>query len=538
MLEALYSKWGSKVVTGEEPVKVPEMLNFINLAPALDLLHHHVINNSNIVVHCDVDMDGIGCGYILKRFLGSIMSRQQSFTINPEKEHGIKQRHLDYFTEHPIDLLIIVDSSTNEIDIIKQFNCDVIVFDHHEVLHSDLFGWCADGKHRYIIVNNMVDNNDTSQMKSLADITKTDSLCNIGEYTADARMSCGLVVYEALRVYQEAYKTGNLLENLMLYQWAGVTLFTDAIQLANDRNQWYIQNTIHSQYTEPSLMTMLSIINKFNTGLTNSNINYSLAPTFNRAIRAGASRYALYVALYSPAEVSNLAVYKDMQDNAIAVGTSEYNETDFATFRDLSGTGIAKNYTGVIASNLIDKTHKNSVCYIVRDGLAIGSFRGMDASADYRKQFEEYEPGIYAQGHSGAFGFKAPVEKLPDILKSLTAVENDAGTIQVGSMTLMRPYLTAGNIPASLRGKYHIDSIDEFRKQGGFVCLGLGNSNTSGNESIMITTMSTEAKLIETRGKLYLYDVLGITCKAFKEVEYGVINIYAEYSKNLEFFIK
>jgi len=42
-------------------------------------------------------------------------------------------------------------------------------------------------------------------------------------------MSCGLTSYELYRLYSVAYKLGPMLENMMLYQWSAVTLFTDAI---------------------------------------------------------------------------------------------------------------------------------------------------------------------------------------------------------------------------------------------------------------------------------------------------------------------
>lgn len=529
MLTALYNKWKSKAVTGEEPVKKPGLLNLFNAAPALDMINRHIKSNSRIAVHCDVDMDGLGSGFILKRFLGTQLSIPQIYLINKEKEHGIKQKHVDYFRDNPLDLLIILDSSSNELDIIKQFNCDVIVIDHHEIDHNQFWGYTDDGQHLYIIVSNMITNLDNDTLMSWIRYNNSKSSEFVEPYTADSRMSCGLVIYELLRIFQEAYDTGPILENMMLYQWAGVTLITDAIQLLTDRNQWYMDNTVHSLSTEPTLMAIAKTLNKYAVSLDKSLIGYTIAPTFNRAIRAGATAEALNIVMDYPYYAANLQRFRELQDWAISTGIQDVNEFTNSVLKDLTNTGISSNYTGVIAGRLCDDYKKNTVVFKVSDGIAKGSFRGRLAGVDYRSRFDAYADYVKAQGHGAAFGFEAPVDELPNIMETLVDTEGNFDT---------RPYLTAGNLPENAKGTYHIDDINKFKQMGGLMMLGIGNSKVANDEQIMITVKSTEASLIETRGKLYLYDVLGITCKAFKEIEPGMINIYVEQSKSIEFFIK
>ena len=528
MLQALYDKWKSKVVTGEERPVTPGLLCLYNSIPALELLNKHIVNKSRIAVHCDVDMDGIGSGYITKRFIGSITSTPQLYFINKEKIHGIQTKHYEFFRNYPIDLLIILDSSSNDIDIIKKFNCDVIVVDHHEIDHTEYSGYTNDG-HSFIIVNNMIGNSDNKTLESWIRSKNPLFSENIPEYNADSRMSCGLVVYELYRLYQEAYRTGPILENLMLFQWVGVTLVTDAIQLLTDRNQWYIENTVHSMNTEPNLLAMIRSLNPYAVQLDKSIIGYTLAPTFNRAIRAGATGDALNVAMDYPTYVTSLSQYREKQDWAISTGIENVVENHSYVMRDITNTGIGSNYTGVIAGRLCDDHNKNAVVYTVDNGIASGSFRGRMLNTDYRSCFLDYRDDIFAQGHKGAFGFKVPIEDLPNIMAGLVRVESEVDS---------RPYLTAGSMPEGLRGIYHIDNMGEFKKCGGLMMLGIGNSKVASDEQIMITVSSSEATLIEIRGKLYLYDIMGLTCKAFKEIQPGMINIYVEYSKSIEFYVK
>lgn len=507
MIEALYNKWNSKIVTGEVRAPKPNIPNFYNAKQAVELLHKHISNGSKIAVHCDVDMDGIGSGYIFKRFMSNITFNNQLYIINKEKVHGIHEKHLEYFKSNPIDLLIILDSSSNSLDLIKSMPCDVLVVDHHEVDHTEYSGYTIN-YNKFIIVNNMIDNDN---------------------YRADSRMSCGLVIYELLRLYQETYRLGPLLENMMLYQWVGVTLFTDAIQLVPDRNQWYIENTVHSLETEPTLMTIITKLNKYAFSLDKNIIGYTVAPTFNRAIRAGATAAALAVVLDQPYNVEYLSSFREAQDWAISTGIQDVNIFDSFVTKSLNNTGILPSYAGVIAGKLCDEHNKNCVVYSVHDNIASGSFRGRLSNTDYRSVFNNFGHEAIAQGHKGAFGFKVPIEHLNTIMSKLVDVEIKIDT---------RPYLTAGNIPIHMRGQYHISNMDEFKKQGGIMMLSMGNSKVSSDEQIVITVMSNEATLVETRGKLFYYDVLGLRCKAFKEIQPGMINIYIEHSRVIEFFIK
>ena len=78
--------------------------------------------------------------------------------------------------------------------------------------------------------SNTLDNPSSLEIKELYKSLNGNTEENqLTSYKSDDRMSCGLVVYELLRIYQYIYHLGDVLENLRLYQWSGVTLFTDSI---------------------------------------------------------------------------------------------------------------------------------------------------------------------------------------------------------------------------------------------------------------------------------------------------------------------
>lgn len=543
----LLEKWKIETVCGNRKPEKPGYCVFNNIAYALDLLKKHIDCNSKIALHTDVDVDGIGTTYIFKKALNNLGSNNHLLLINRDKIHGIQQKHVDYFRDKPLDLMIITDSSTNEIEIIKQFNCDVLVVDHHDVsqkMRSQLLGLCNDGVHRYVIVNNTIGNSNQEFDNKWLRNNNISAFESLEEYQATQDMSCGLVVYELLRLYCECFASPKLLENLMLYQWVGVTLITDVINTLNERNQWYLEQTVFNNSVEASLNIMMRQINRFKATLDKSYINYSFAPLINKAIRAGDGAKALDIVINRPQDIMQLEVYKEIQqkaiDSALEVEIVD-PETQVRTkakrvfkdkniILDISKLGIKPSYTGVIASRLGGDHHKNAAVYCIdEDGLCKGSFRGRYNYIDYREYFENFADDIYAQGHPPAFGFKLRLEQLRAILDSIESIEPDQES---------KPWLTLGSMKPEEYGKYHIDSLDDFKKLGYIWRIAIGNSKVTSKDEVNIKVKSSDVVFKNTKGKLFFYDVLGMECKAFKILTGEYLEIYPEYTNEVNIYIR
>lgn len=564
----LLEKWLYEDVTGDKYTDKPGFCIFDNTVKALCMLQKHIINKSTVALHIDVDMDGIGSAFILTKFLNCQGVSNLIHVINKDKVHGIQEKHPIYFNgQCNIDLIIISDSSSNELDNIKKFNCDVLVIDHHEILHNETSGKCNDGVHDFVIVNNTIDNSDFEMNISWLKSRNINAFNNVDKYIGDNRMSCGLVIYELLRIYCECFSNPQLLENLMLYQWVGVTLFTDAIQLITPRNQWYIDKTVHNNYVEPSLKRIMNVTNRWKVTLDKTYIGYTLAPLVNKAIRAGDSLRAMRSVIFEPEKIVELDVYKKNQADAVNKvlyknyeqltkliesytkdGTSEedaknklkylgyvvdfmprtFNEDEIMV--DISSYNIHHNYAGVIAGRICGETNKNTACYtVLDDGRVGGSFRGRNIDTDYRKYFEQYSDDIYAQGHPTAFGFKCKLEQLQDIMHNLNSIE---------SSNEIKEFFSVGNIPVEERGIYHINSFDEFKKNGYLLRIGIGNSKVSTKDEVNIKIPANALVLKEIKGKLYTYEAFGLECKAFERLEGKYFKLYLEFTNELVAYIK
>lgn len=496
------------IVVGLKEADKPERINFKNVGLALDMLSKHINSHDKISIHADVDMDGIGSAYIVQEFLNELgcVGRIRS-CINKEKEHGLSNKHISYVNERAkCDLFIIVDSSSNDINIIKELNCDVLVIDHHAVGHKEYIGKTRGGS--YVIINNMINNLEEN-------------------YKADSDMSGALVVYELFRHYEHKYCDSSILEGRMLYQWVGVTLISDAIKTGNNRNQWYMHKTVNNMDVEPSLSRMIHKLTKFEAFLTKSFIGFTLAPLFNKAIRAGASQHALSIALGFPDRVVELREYEKIQQDIVDRALNNVEETSKLCFRNLGVDGIHKNYSGLIATKVLEEYKKSTIAYENKGSFIGGSFRGLYSNINYQNELEKL--GIFAQGHEGAFGIKIPLERIKEVSDKIADLEKD---------NHYRPYLTMCGIREDYKGVHHIDDFDAFRKDGWLWKIGMANSTLSGTEQILITTSKDNVTLERVEDKFKVYKFFTLECMAFEDINTPFVNVYLEYGKELRAFLR
>lgn len=502
-MSVFYDKVSRATIDGD--IKEPELIDFINTKKALRLIQQSINDNKYILIHCDIDMDGIGSGYIFYKFFAlENCLHKVKLLINKERTHGITKDCIDKVNSlSDIGLLIILDSSSNDPNMIEQLNTNVLVIDHHIIEHDRYIGNTQKGD--YVIVSNMIE-------------TPT--------YQIDKRMSCGLVVYELLRHYYKG--TLNKLDEEYMFNWVCVTLITDAILLDNSRNQYYIQKTLECDDVEHNLNSLLKECKQMS--ISKNAIQYYIAPRINSAIRAEQSIAALNCVIFNPLKLSNLSAYKDMQQKYLQDADNNIKQTKHSILKNITDTGVSKSYCGVIASQLCNKYHKNTVTYKVENGICKGSFRGRCDNVKYRDYFKKNCE--FAQGHDTAFGFRAKAEELAYIMNTINEIEPNSVT---------KFYLSLGNIPDNLKGKYHIQTeqeMQEFKKQRNLLQLAIINSRLSSQEVInILIKVSDTISEVDEYG-IYTYSLFGTKAKSFKSINTEYAILYVEYSTAIDIYIK
>lgn len=500
-------------------VREPELLNFKYQNEVIDLLYSHIKKRSKVCLLADVDLDGLGSADVVYEFLSSLgLSGCIKPIINKDRVHGISEKHIDYINNKlKPDLFIIVDSSSSDLDIIKQFNCDVVVFDHHQIDYdrvglenkgSDILNKGSTSNGLYYIVSNI-----------LSDLSPDMSGCQ--------------VCYEFFRIMECALNIKpSILKAKLLYQIVGVTLFSDAIRLANLRNQWYIQNTLCNYSMNTTLKVLMNKLHKYTRVLTKTFIQFKLVPMFNKAIRAGYSSLALDIFLNAPDRIDDLInlgidnIQKEVL-NRNAENCSLYGNL---TVSNLGLTDTSTNYSGLIAQRLVDTFRKSSIAFRLRGDVYKGSFRGL-YNIDYNKSL--CEAGIKCAGHHSAFGIEFTKDDFPVIQSVVNKVESSLGEDYKQAFISVD---CEGGVIRLSSGEFN-----DFKVGGGFWDISKINKNLSSNEQLLIKVHRSLLELDDSEkksDKFKAYRFFGVRSVSFDDTLTEYVSLYCEYTDGINVFIR
>lgn len=493
------------ILTGATLPQKPGVLVLDNARLGEQMLLKHIRNNSHIRIHTDVDVDGVASCKIMTDWLRyKYHYRNLSFRINSDKVHGINQGHVDEVNRDNVQLFIVLDSSCNEIELMKQCNCDVLVIDHHKIQipYEEMAGKTMGGER--VVINYM---------------------CNAQQYEQNS-LSAGMEVYEFLRCIDEnegLQGRESVLEERALYQWAVASLFTDIMDNDNERNLYWIYRAFTMTYKEPSLGAILSCLGREDSMLSKSNINYSLAPAINRTIRAGEGAMALDYVLNRPNKFYELEQFRAWQQHMTSgceLGAFEY--PNFIV-RNITGSDVHPNYAGLIATKLLDKYSKTTAVFREENGLLIGSFRGKSSHFDYCEEIRRL--GFWAEGHESAFGFRIPAQYMEALMTHLCQMDN----------VPYKDYLVYGN---QLVGQYRVTDFNQFKGSGRLTELGIINSYLTKDTNIIVPTNCLRYVESNTKGTYHKYNLDGVQIGGFTPISAGLSNIYVEFQDTLRLYVK
>lgn len=100
---------------------------------AIKLIKDAIVQNENIIIHADVDLDGITAGTIMYRYLKHWTNNVHCI-INQGKQHGLQGTDLSKFDK--ADLIIVcdsLDSNTETYEKLCAKGKTIIVLDHHDI---------------------------------------------------------------------------------------------------------------------------------------------------------------------------------------------------------------------------------------------------------------------------------------------------------------------------------------------------------------------------------------------------------------------
>jgi len=116
---------------------INDPLLFEDMQKAVELIEHHIANNSKILIFGDYDVDGISASAILIKYFKTIGVEVDNFMPNRyEDGYGLSITTINkIFEKSKPDLIITVDcgiTAVEEVEYIKSQGVDIVITDHHE----------------------------------------------------------------------------------------------------------------------------------------------------------------------------------------------------------------------------------------------------------------------------------------------------------------------------------------------------------------------------------------------------------------------
>lgn len=366
--------------------------NLSNMELAVDKIVNAIENNLLVGIYADIDSDGVTSATIKYKYL-------KNHGITPRLlYHQKKQGHGVIVDNVPkeLDLLIIVDSSSNSIKECEELNkiMDIIILDHHPASENP-----------YAIVVN--------------------PQCN--DYSNKFLSGAG-VVYQTCRAIDDKLFTYFADEYIDI---CAVGLLGDMMNIVQSETRVLIQkgmNKIHND-CDMNLKLILKHLKK-DYKPTTTDISFYLVPFINSIIRLGKIENILEI-LTSDSEENVKKLIKScgaindkrktVQGNIIEEIDKIINLDHKIIIVDVSDLNSPISLNGLIANNIAQKYQKPTlVVSLDKDTNTLcGSGRNYGNTFDFKEILSGTNLFEMVEGHGGAFGVEFIPNKLEEIYKSV-----------------------------------------------------------------------------------------------------------------------
>lgn len=407
-----------------------------NMKKAVEVIHHHVKNNSKIFVRVDSDCDGYCSAAIIIQFLQALNSNLKiDYVLNYEKKHGFTYEDICNHTRSEYGLIIVPDASMTVEDakqITNNFNADIVVLDHHLIEENDE----GDSYTNYCVAVN----------------------CTDGQYPNPGLSGAG-VVQKFIEAYLDIYGEEDLLDDNLSEK------FLDLVSLAINADAMDLRS-LESRYYVIEGMKQRHYINEFLNELVEKNeedmkwgryiisMSWTIAPKINGVTRYGTPEEQLdtFRALlgvqenreYQPRrkskndplpekEIHSLQKtmarvcgnVKSRQDNEVRKFVNELDkkiideelDKNSVIFVDGSKVLTTGTVTGLVANKLATKYFRPVVLMRKSSPTEYGG-SGRNYSRSNIESLNDFltEAGVICKGHEDAFGVQFKQQDLQKII--------------------------------------------------------------------------------------------------------------------------
>lgn len=430
-----------------------------NMDKAVQIFHDNVNTGKKIAIKVDPDTDGLTSSVLMSKIIEHFNPEAKiEYIFSFNKEHGLTYKALSEYSKDEIGLIIIPDASMickDAIQIVKNYNCPIIVLDHHlveiEYLDTNTGKW--------------ISKNEADEIKEKeSDRIKEDSYVNYcvavndtdGHYPNPTLSGVGVV-----RKFGEAYCEKYHYSDSWLDEYLDLVslgIIADSMDLRDLETRWYVLEGLKVENQKNDFLNELQerMADEIHFGRTITNVGWVLAPRINGVVRYGTEKEQrdLFRAMvgeqetviYQPrrkratdpkplpeehtlqwemARVANNV--KSRQDTAVRkfmeqiVDKIDKQGLDKNTILFVDCTDIVdkKSVTGLVANKIASKYLRPVVLLKERSTSEFGgSCRGYDkGNIKNLKEFLEQTGLISCAGHENAAGVFLKKKNVDEVIK-------------------------------------------------------------------------------------------------------------------------
>lgn len=400
---------------------ITDPYNFKNMDIAVKCLLKHLEEESNILIICDTDTDGLTSSTLLYNYIKEIYPNANLFFQNhTKKTHGIMLDDLKDVLPQ-IQLLILPDASSEQFKehkIVKDMGIDIIIIDHHSVEnYSD----------NAIVVNNQLSKISTN----LSGVGMTYKFC------------------KALDEELWEDKADNYLDLV------AIGMIADYMDTKDLEVQYYIQQGLNN-IKSPALKALIEAQDFSLKGELNPiAIAFYIAPLINSVYRlasiedkdmmfksfANIDTDKTYIYIPTRGSKKGEEIEENIYQNVARMCISYNGKRKRLSDKlikpvedqiDLDNKIIcvkvnkeeSEGMSGLIANSLLGKYHKPSIVYSINEKNEIkGSMRAN--TGDFKDKLQQTELFVFVSGHQDAAGIQIKEECLENINEKLNEFFQD-----------------------------------------------------------------------------------------------------------------
>ncbi|CAF1774647.1 DHH family phosphoesterase [Bacillus subtilis] len=408
-----------------------------NIELGANVLLAHLLINDHIGILVDADADGFSSASIIYQYIKKIEPDSHvSYFLHDRKAHGLTDEISQKIADSSIDLIIIPDAASNDVDELQRLyymGIDIIVLDHHEVDKMPTHG---------ILINNQLDENKSTN-KNLVGAGMAYKFCQALDRILDTHYADDLLDLVAIgQIGDTSDISENEVRNLV---FRGL-------------------ETINNPLVKVAVMDVFGSLE----GIAPKDLSFSIIPMINAVVRVGTEdeKDLLFRALNKigdgrvwnvekrkknkkTGKFNKILVEQDLYEYAFdmmkkvkgrqnsmikksleKLRSSTYNEGGISIA--LLDSSDEAAITGLVANKVAKKYQKPALVLYYKDKKYIGSGRGDEKVLSSLKDWCN-ETGLveFAQGHANAFGISIPEDNFEEFKKRTHEVEQNEFVYEV-----------------------------------------------------------------------------------------------------------